>query len=71
MKGTRAYIKTASSNPGARELVMILDDEVTAISAIEASGEAGALKDGKYFINGRFVIVNNGLVFGANGQLLK
>ena len=71
MKGTRAYIKTASSNPGARELVMILDDDPTAINSIEASEEAGALKDGKYFINGRFVIVNNGLVFGANGQLLK
>lgn len=71
MKGTRAYIKTASSNPGARELIMILDDDPTAINSIEASEEAGALKDGKYFINGRFVIVNNGLVFGANGQLLK
>lgn len=70
MRGTRAYIKLADGN-NARELVMILDDDPTAINSIEASEEAGALKDGKYFINGRIVIVNNGLVFGANGQLLK
>ncbi|MBP5197150.1 MAG: hypothetical protein J6035_07090, partial [Bacteroidaceae bacterium] len=66
MRGTRAYIKLADGN-NARELIMILDDDPTAINSIEASEEAGALKDGKYFINGRFVIVNNGLVFGANG----
>lgn len=71
MKGTRAYIKTASSNPGARELVMILDDEVTAISAIEAAEEDGVQKEGKFFEDGKIVIVKNGVKYSANGQLLK
>ena len=71
MKGTRAYIKVASSN-SARELIMIIDGEdPTAIDSIEAGEEAEGLKDGKYLIDGKVVIVKNGVKYSANGQILK
>ncbi len=56
----------------AREAFFFEDDNPTAINAIEAAeAKAKGLKDGKYLINGRIVMVNNGRAFGANGQILK
>ena len=55
----------------ARE-AFFFEDDATAISALEAAkAEDGALKDGKYFIDGKIVIVKNGVKYGANGQKLN
>ena len=70
MKGTRAYIKLSEPNP-ARELILDFDD-VTAINAIEtANAKAEGLKDGKYLIGNKIVLVKNGVKYGANGQKLN
>lgn len=70
MKATRAYIRVVDAN-AARELILDLDG-VTAISAIEAAEDNdGEMEDGKYFIDGKIVIVNNGVKYSANGQILK
>jgi len=70
MKGTRAYIKLSGSN-AARELILDFDD-VTAINAIEAENvKAEGLKDGKYLIGNKIVLVKNGVKYGANGQKLN
>ena len=69
MKGTRAYIKLSESK--ARELILDFDD-VTAINAIEAENvKAEGLKDGKYLIGNKIVLVKNGVKYGANGQKLN
>lgn len=48
------------------------DEDPTAINAIEAAeAETGALKDGKYLIDNKVVIVKNGVKYSANGQILK
>ena len=41
----------------------------TAISAAKSQDAEGALKDGKYLIKGEIVIVKNGKLYKANGQL--
>ena len=71
IRNTRAYITLTSSSPSARVSIAFDDEDPTAINAIEAAEEAEGLKDGKYLINGRIVVVNNGKAFGANGQILK
>lgn len=66
----RCYLVSGSS-VGARE-VFFFEDDATAISALEAAkAESGALKDGKYLIEGKIVIVKNGAKYSANGQILK
>ncbi len=49
------------------------DDAPTAISFAEQWGgaERTQLKDGKYFIGNRIILVKNGVKFSANGQILK
>lgn len=70
MKGTRAYIKLSEPN-SARELILNFDD-VTAIKAIEvANAKAEGLKDGKYLIGNKVVIVKNGVKYSVNGQKLN
>ena len=47
-------------------------DNATAINTIEAAeAEEGALKDGKYLIDGKIVIVKNGVKYDANGKKLN
>ena len=56
----------------ARSLIISDEEDPTAINAIEAAeSEAGALKDGKYLIDGKIIIVKNGVKYSANGQILK
>ncbi len=69
MKGTRAYINITTLSP-ARELLLNLDDEVTAISAIEEVTTDGQ-KDGKFLQYGKIVIVKNGVKYSTNGQKLN
>jgi len=72
MKNTRAYITLGTPNPGARELILDLDGEATSISAIEAAeAETSGLKDGKYLIEGKIVLVKNGVKYDANGKKLN
>lgn len=67
----RAYIQT-DVNDGARLTIITEGEDPTAISAIEAAEtEDGALKDGKYIIDNKVVIVKNGVKYGANGQKLN
>lgn len=67
----RCYL-VESGETTAREAFFFEDEGETAINEIEAvEAKAKGLKDGKYLINGRIVVVNNGRAFGANGQILK
>ena len=44
--------------------------EVTGIGTMKAENTADGLSDGKYFINGRVVVVKNGKRFSLSGQRL-
>lgn len=68
IKGFRAYFSIVGGETLAR---IALDlDGTTAINAIETI-ETETLKDGKYLIEGKIVIVKNGVKYSANGQILK
>jgi hypothetical protein len=70
IKPFRAYFTVAGGSGNAR--ITLRFDDTTIIKAIEsAEAEAGALKDGKYVIDGKIVIVKNGVKYGANGQKLN
>ena len=45
------------------------NDSPTGINSIESESAVGALKDGKYLIGGKIVIVKNGRQYNAAGQL--
>ena len=67
----RCYVKVTEPNH-ARLTITFEGEDPTAINAIEAAeAEDGALKDGKYIIDNKVVIVKNGVKYGANGQILK
>ena len=70
----KAYLpinKNAFDSEG-RFTILFEDDAPTAINAIEAADtKAEGLKDGKYFVGNRIILVKNGVKFSANGQLLK
>lgn len=67
----KAYLKVAN-NPSARLVVRFDEEDPTAINAVEAAApEANALKDGKYLIDNKIVLVKNGVKYSANGQILK
>lgn len=69
IKPFRAYFEFIGNNE-ARPVLRF--DDTTAINAIEAAeAESGALKDGKYIIDNKVVIVKNGVKYGANGQKLN
>lgn len=70
MKTMRAYI-TLTNSSSARVSIAFDDDDPTAINAIEAAEESEDLKDGKYLIDSKIVIVKNGVKYSANGQILK
>ncbi|MBR7052087.1 MAG: hypothetical protein IKI44_03730 [Bacteroidaceae bacterium] len=69
----RCYLVVGSNQGGnAREVFFFFEDDATAINALEAAkAETGALKDGKYLIEGKIVLVKNGVKYGANGQIVK
>ena len=67
----RCYV-TANVGAEARLVISYEDDDPMAINAIEATdAKAEGLKDGKYLVKGKIVLVKNGLKFNANGQILK
>ena len=57
--------------PSSARAVFRLDDDATAIKAIEAADAENSVKDGKFLENGKIVIVKNGVKYSANGQILK
>lgn len=66
----RCYVTAESGVTTARLAISI--DEETAINAIEAAEtEAGVLKDGKFLIGGKIVVVKNGVKYSVNGQKLN
>lgn len=65
----RAYL---TKSAGSARAVLYFPEDPTAINTLEAvEAEAGALKDGKYLIDGKIVIVKNGVKYGTNGQKLN
>ncbi len=67
----RAYLDLVD-NPGARLVISFDEEDPTGINAIEAAkAEANGLKDGKFLIGNKIVLVKNGVKYGANGQILK
>ena len=72
LRNTRAYI-AINTNSGGRQLILNLDENPTIINAIEAADAEteGGLKDGKYLIGNKVVLVKNGVKYGANGQKLN
>ena len=70
VKAYRAYIQTDVNE--ARLIIKTDGEDPTAINAIEAAeAEDGALKDGKYLIDGKVILVKNGVKYSANGQKLN
>lgn len=72
LKPFRAYF-TVSGEASARIAINFDDDEVTGITLQEIENESGnaGMKDGKYFENGKIVIVKNGVKYTTNGQIVK
>ena len=65
----KAYLN-AGTNPGAR-LSIVFDEGTSAIKDMDASSKHGVLVEGKFFEEGKMVIVKNGMKFNANGQKVK
>lgn len=71
MPSNKAYLKVLDSVfPGEASLIVKFDD-ITGISDIDAAETGEGLKDGKYLIGGKIVIVKNGVKYGTNGQKLN
>lgn len=66
VKAFRAYINS-EINAGAR--LTVRTDEETAINELKTLDEKQGLKDGKYLIDGKVIVVKNGNQFNVNGVL--
>lgn len=69
----KAYLIVAKNqSPEARLVVSFDEEDPTGINAVEAAeAEAAGLKDGKYLIGNKIVLVKNGMKYDANGQKLN
>ena len=71
LAANRCYLQPESANSPAR-IAIGGEDDPTAINEVEViESEAKTMKDGKYFVKGRIVIVKNGKAFSTNGQKLN
>ena len=66
----RSYLKL-NANSESRVVIKFDGEDPTAITAIEAAESESGLKDGKYIIDNKVVIVKNGVKYSANGQKLN
>ena len=67
----KAYLRVENINP-ARLIISFDEEDPTAINAVEAVEANGdALKDGKYLIGNKVVLVKNGVKYSTNGQKLN
>jgi hypothetical protein len=68
----RAYLTMPGVSEARPAFFFPEDGDFTGINAVEAvEANDGALKDGKYLIGNKIVLVKNGVKFGANGQKLN
>lgn len=68
----RAYLKL--SNETTARVVVRFDDKTTGILTLDADGNingAEVMKDGKYIIENKIIIVKNGVKYDANGKKLN
>ena len=63
----RAYLDTQAL--GEARLSLQIDDETTAINELKTLDEKQGLKDGKYLIGGKIIVVKDGKQFNVNGVL--
>ena len=72
LKPFRAYF-TVPGGESMSRLTVNIDDKPTGIHIldIESANESTGVKDGKYFEDGKIVIVKNGVKYSANGQIIK
>ena len=72
IKPFRAYFELIGSSSPARLVISFDGEDPTGINAVEATEtEASTLKDGKYLIEGKIVLVKNGVKYDANGKKLN
>jgi hypothetical protein len=73
IKPFRAYFELYDGSGNAREVIAFDIDGTTAINTIEAADAEteDGLKDGKYIIGNKVVIVKNGVKYGTNGQKMN
>ena len=65
-------IKLGWGSPdGTIQKIELVKGEYPEISGIDNIAAVAAQKDGKFFVNGKLVIVRNGQQFNAKGQLVK
>ena len=66
----RCYLHVAKTS--ARIAIDREEDGFTGINEVKSSEvEAKMMKDGKYLVKGRIIVVKNGKVYGTNGQILN
>ena len=66
----RCYLHVAKTS--ARIAIDREEDGFTGINEVKSvEAEARTMKDGKYFVKGRIIVVKNGKVYGTNGQILN
>ena len=63
----RAYLDAEGSSHA--RLSLQIDDETTAINELKTLDEKQGLKDGKYLIGGKIIVVKDGKQFNVNGVL--
>lgn len=67
----RCYLHVEKKSP-ARIAIDREEGGSTAINEVKSvEAEARTMKDGKYFVKGRIIVVKNGKVYGTNGQILN
>lgn len=63
----RAYLETTGDSPAAR--LTISTDNETAINELKTLDEKQGLKDGKYLIGGKIIVVKEGKQYNVNGVI--
>lgn len=69
VKPFRAYLETVGVIQS--RLTLQIDDEATAINELKTLDEKQGLKDGKYLIGGKIIVVKEGQQFNVNGVINK
>ena len=67
VKPFRAYLETVGVIQS--RLTLQIDDETTAINELKTLDEKQGLKDGKYLIGGKIIVVKEGKQYNVNGVI--
>ena len=65
----RAYLEADADGNNPARLSISVDDEATAINELKALDEKQGLKDGKYLIGGKIIVVKAGKQYNVNGVI--